>query len=161
MRALIVLGLLVVLSAASAAQPQQSGSVQLPPPGVVEVEKLKDNLFVLQRRRRQHRRLRHQHAASWSSTPRYPGLGPAAPRQDQGADAIKPVTTIINTHTHGDHVGGNVDFPATVDIVVHENTKANMEPMDRRGRARRARDLLGIFKTTRAGGCRSGPSRTG
>ena len=29
---------------------------------------------------------------------------------------------IINTHTHGDHVSGNVEFPATVDIVVQENT---------------------------------------
>jgi len=39
------------------------------------------------------------------------------------------VTTLINTHTHGDHVSGNVDFPATVDIVVQENTRANMEKM--------------------------------
>ena len=42
----------------------------------------------------------------------------------------KPVTTIINTHTHGDHTGSNNGFPATVDIVAHENTKANMEKMD-------------------------------
>src|SRR5206468_1948608 len=34
-----------------------------------------------------------------------------------------------NTHTHGDHVSGNVEFPATVDIVVQENTKTNMEKM--------------------------------
>lgn len=42
----------------------------------------------------------------------------------------KPVTTIINTHTHGDHTGSNPGFPATVDIVAHENTKTNMEKMD-------------------------------
>ena len=36
---------------------------------------------------------------------------------------------LINTHTHGDHVSGNVEFPATVDIVTQENTKANMEKM--------------------------------
>src|SRR5262245_32072617 len=42
----------------------------------------------------------------------------------------KPVTTIINTHTHGDHTGSNEGFPATVDIVAHENTKANMTKMD-------------------------------
>ncbi|MBM61564.1 MAG: hypothetical protein CL484_01300 [Acidobacteria bacterium] len=36
----------------------------------------------------------------------------------------KPVTTIINTHTHYDHSGGNVEFPDTVDFVVHENTVA-------------------------------------
>jgi glyoxylase-like metal-dependent hydrolase (beta-lactamase superfamily II) len=41
----------------------------------------------------------------------------------------KPVTLLINTHTHGDHVGGNVEFPATVDIVVQEHTKTNMEKM--------------------------------
>jgi glyoxylase-like metal-dependent hydrolase (beta-lactamase superfamily II) len=42
----------------------------------------------------------------------------------------KPVTTIINTHSHGDHTGSNDGFPATVDIVAHENTKTNMTKMD-------------------------------
>jgi cyclase len=42
----------------------------------------------------------------------------------------KPVTTIINTHTHGDHTGSNAMFPASVDIIAHENTKANMAKMD-------------------------------
>ncbi len=42
----------------------------------------------------------------------------------------KPVTTIINSHTHGDHTGSNSGFPASVEIVAHENTKANMEKMD-------------------------------
>lgn len=42
----------------------------------------------------------------------------------------KPVTTIINTHTHGDHTGSNEFFGASVDSVVHENTKANMARMD-------------------------------
>jgi cyclase len=41
----------------------------------------------------------------------------------------KPVTHIINTHTHGDHNGSNVFFPATVEIVTHENTSANMQKM--------------------------------
>lgn len=43
----------------------------------------------------------------------------------------KPVTRLINTHTHADHTSGNVDFPATVDIVTHENTAANMPKMGR------------------------------
>jgi cyclase len=34
----------------------------------------------------------------------------------------KPVTRIINTHTHYDHSQGNPDFPATVEVVTHENT---------------------------------------
>jgi cyclase len=42
----------------------------------------------------------------------------------------KPVTLLINTHTHGDHVSGNVEFPETVEIVVQENTRANMAKMD-------------------------------
>jgi glyoxylase-like metal-dependent hydrolase (beta-lactamase superfamily II) len=41
----------------------------------------------------------------------------------------KPITTIINTHTHGDHVSGNVEFPATVEVIVQENTAANMQEM--------------------------------
>ena len=41
----------------------------------------------------------------------------------------KPVVTLINTHTHGDHVSGNVEFPATVDIITQANTQANMEKM--------------------------------
>ena len=42
----------------------------------------------------------------------------------------KPVTMLINTHTHGDHVGGNKEFPATVEVIVQENTQANMQRMD-------------------------------
>jgi glyoxylase-like metal-dependent hydrolase (beta-lactamase superfamily II) len=41
----------------------------------------------------------------------------------------KPVTMIINTHTHGDHVGSNEAFSPTVEFVAHENTRANMEKM--------------------------------
>lgn len=41
----------------------------------------------------------------------------------------RPVTHIINTHTHGDHNGSNVFFPATVEIVTHENTSALMQKM--------------------------------
>ena len=41
----------------------------------------------------------------------------------------KPITHIINTHTHGDHVGSNAFFPPTVDIVTQENTAANMAKM--------------------------------
>jgi len=41
----------------------------------------------------------------------------------------KPVTTIINTHTHSDHTGSNEFFGTTVDSIVQENTKANMAKM--------------------------------
>jgi len=35
----------------------------------------------------------------------------------------KPVTMIINTHSHPDHIGSNDYFPASVDVVAHENTR--------------------------------------
>jgi cyclase len=42
----------------------------------------------------------------------------------------KPITTIINTHTHGDHNGSNEFFGTTVEYVAHVNTQANMQKMD-------------------------------
>jgi cyclase len=42
----------------------------------------------------------------------------------------KPVTMIINTHTHGDHTGNDDKFGTSVEIVAQENTKTNMAKMD-------------------------------
>jgi glyoxylase-like metal-dependent hydrolase (beta-lactamase superfamily II) len=122
-----VLGTLVAagalsLTVAAYQQPQQG-------PRVVEVEKLKDNLFVL----------RGQGGGGNTGVfvmangvavvdTKNPGWG--QPILDEIKKLTpKPVTLIINTHTHGDHVSGNVEFPPTVDIVVHENTAANMKKM--------------------------------
>jgi cyclase len=41
----------------------------------------------------------------------------------------KPVIMVINTHTHGDHVGSNDAFTGVVEFVAHENCKASMEKM--------------------------------
>src|SRR5262245_8690143 len=38
----------------------------------------------------------------------------------------KPVTLVINTHTHADHTGSNEFFTDNVQFVAHDNTKANM-----------------------------------
>ena len=35
----------------------------------------------------------------------------------------RPVSMIINTHSHPDHIGSNEYFPASVDVVTHENTR--------------------------------------
>ena len=97
--------------------------------------------------------------ASWSWTPRCPGWG--QPILDKIKELTpKPVTTIINTHTHGDHVSGNVEFPATVDVVVQENTKANMEKMGPVLGREPVTSGPNIFSRTAARGCRSGRSRT-
>ena len=58
-----------------------------------------------------------------------PGWGPVILERIRSV-TDKPVVTIINTHTHGDHVGSNEFFPDTARIVAHENTKANMQRMD-------------------------------
>ncbi len=42
----------------------------------------------------------------------------------------KPVVTIINTHAHSDHVGGNEAFGTAVEIVAHENTRLAMDKME-------------------------------
>jgi glyoxylase-like metal-dependent hydrolase (beta-lactamase superfamily II) len=42
----------------------------------------------------------------------------------------KPVTTIINTHTHWDHSGSNPEFPDSVNFVAHENTGGHMASQD-------------------------------
>jgi cyclase len=42
----------------------------------------------------------------------------------------KPVTHILNTHHHFDHVGGNPSFPATVEVVAHEIAAGRMTAMD-------------------------------
>lgn len=41
-----------------------------------------------------------------------------------------PVTTIINSHAHPGHAGGNAEFEDVTRIVAHENTRANMARME-------------------------------
>src|SRR5215212_2228898 len=138
MKRSVLLGTVLVAGSLSMAV----AAYQQPPaapaaPRVIDIQKLKDNLYVLT-----------------SSTPgnaaTFSGGNVAVFITDNGVTLVdtklagwgqavldklktitdKPVTTIINTHTHGDHTGNNDLFGATVDIVAHENTKANMEKMD-------------------------------
>src|SRR5882672_7237951 len=125
-RRIILSSLLVVggLSIAIAAQQQQQ-------PKTLEVTKLKDNLYVL-------KALTNGGGGNTSVfitangvvvvDSKNPGWGqPILDKIKTLTD--KPVTTLINTHTHGDHVSGNVEFPATVDIIVQANTAENMKKM--------------------------------
>ena len=57
-----------------------------------------------------------------------PGFGPTILERIKTVTP-KPVTRIINTHTHGDHTGSNAAFGASVETIVHENTRANMAKM--------------------------------
>jgi glyoxylase-like metal-dependent hydrolase (beta-lactamase superfamily II) len=127
MRRAIVVAALIAVGAAVSAYQQPAGGGGQQAPRVVEVEKLKDNLFVLRGGGGNSTVFVQANGVLVVDT-KNPGWG--QPLLDKIKELTpKPVTTIINTHTHGDHVSGNVEFPTSVDIVVHENTKANMEQM--------------------------------
>src|SRR5947207_834706 len=137
MNRLLVLGILSIVGALSMGAAAYQTPAQPPGPRVVDIVKLKDNLYVLT-----------------SSTPGNPatfsGGNVAVYIVDDGVVLVdtklagwgqavldkvksvtnKPVTTIINTHTHGDHTGNDGFFGTSVTIVAHENTKANMAKMD-------------------------------
>jgi len=115
------------LAITAAQQPPAGGAAPAAAPKVVDVEKLRDNLFMLKGGG-------GNTAVFVGSTgivvvdTKNPGWG--QPILDKIKSLTpKPVTTIINTHTHGDHVSGNVEFPATVDVIVQDNTAANMKNM--------------------------------
>jgi cyclase len=137
MKRSVLLGLLIVSGVLSMAVAASQQPAPASGPRVVDIEKLKNNLYVLT-----------------TSTPGNPatfsGGNVAVFITDSGVTLVdtklagwgqavmdkvksvtnKPVTRIINTHTHGDHTGNNGFFGASVEIVAHENTKANMEKMD-------------------------------
>ena len=120
---LVAVGLLSV--SLKAAVQQRAGGP--PAPMVVEVQKLKDNLFVLTGGGGNTAVFVQTNGVTVVDT-KNPGWGqPILAKIKELTN--KPVTMIINTHTHGDHVSGNVAFPAKVEIVTHSNTRLNMDKM--------------------------------
>jgi glyoxylase-like metal-dependent hydrolase (beta-lactamase superfamily II) len=154
----LLAALFVVLSGAGTAVTQQGRGAQLPAPGTVDVERVRDNLFVLTGGGGNTAAFVTAGGVVVVDT-KFPGWGrPILDKIRTLTD--KPVTTIINTHSHGDHTSGNVEFPASVDVVVQDNTKANMERMERRevrAGAPETRESLDIFKTNNYRGM---PKRT-
>jgi cyclase len=125
MKRVSVLGVLAAAGALSmtvAAFQQPAGQ---PAPMVVEVDKLKDNLFVMKGGGGNSAVFITADGVTVVDT-KLPGWGkPLLDKIKTVTD--KPVTRIINTHTHFDHVSGNVEFPATVEVIAHENTKTYMD----------------------------------
>ncbi len=122
---------------------------------VIEVEQLEDNLYVLRGEGG------GGNTAVFVTTDgvvvvdtKNPGWGQPILAQI-GELTSNPITTLINTHSHGDHVSGNVAFPATVEFVTHEVTKANMEAM--RPYTGRTEPPVNVFADTNGHGL---PTRT-
>lgn len=124
MRRLTVLGVVLAvgsISVAVRAYQQPEGDRQ------VEVQKVRDNLFVLTGGGGNTAVFIQSQGVTVVDT-KLPGWGkPILDRIRELTD--KPVTMIVNTHTHGDHVSGNVEFPHGVEVIVQENTKENMSRM--------------------------------
>lgn len=113
---LLGLGFLAVVA-------RNSGALQ----NVAEIEKVKDNLYVIKGGGGNTAAFITAQGVVVVDT-KLSGWGQAILDKIKSV-TDKPVTTIINTHTHGDHVGSNAEFPPTVEIVAHENCKASMEKM--------------------------------
>src|SRR4029453_17979137 len=104
-----VLTALVAAGAASLQVTGVSGQAPADGPKVVELQKLKDNLYLLTGR--------GGNAAAlvpalgvWLGDTKRGGWG--QPILDKIKSVTnKPVTTIINTHAHGDHTARNESFP--------------------------------------------------
>ena len=107
MRRIFVLGMLIAIGSVSVAT---FGLQQPQGPKVIEVEKLKDNLFLLK--------------GGGGNTAVFVGAtgvtvvdaknpGWGQPILDKIKELTpKPVVRLINTHTHGDHVSGTDDWAA-------------------------------------------------
>ncbi len=132
--ALVVVGALSIVAAATQAPPAGPSAAAL---AATKIEKVKDNLYIVTGSG-----VANRDAFSGGNVAvlvtdagvvivdtKLPGWGQAIVDRIKTV-TDKPITTIINTHAHGDHTGSNEFFGTTVDSVVQENTKANMERMD-------------------------------
>ena len=124
MKRLAVLAGLLTVAAVSMIfarpQPQQTAPA-------LGVEKLKDNLYLITGAGGNTAAFITDSGVVIVDT-KVPGTGPAILEKVKSI-TTKPVTMVINTHTHFDHVGSNSAFTGTVEFVAHENCKASMEKM--------------------------------
>ena len=123
MKRVLVLGSLLVLGALSATAAQDTPSAD-----ALMVEKVKPNLFVLRGGGGNTAAFITDAGVVLVDT-KLPGWGQPL-IQKLKTITSKPVTTIVNTHSHWDHASGNVEFPRNVEIVTHENTKTYLEQVN-------------------------------
>jgi len=120
-----VLGILVVAGALTiTVAAQQPAPPPTPSVDNLTVEKVKDNLWVIRGGGGNTAVFATAKGLTLVDT-KQPGWGqPLLDKIKTVSD--KPITTIINTHTHYDHVSANVLVPASVEIIVQENTAKRM-----------------------------------
>ena len=111
--AIVLAGLAV---AGAAAQPQRP---RIPPTGTIK--KIRDNLYVIPGAGGNTTVFVTQSGVVLVDT-KLPNNGEAILNQVRTVTG-KPVSMIVNTHSHPDHIGSNDYFPASVDVVTHENTR--------------------------------------
>jgi glyoxylase-like metal-dependent hydrolase (beta-lactamase superfamily II) len=124
MKRIIALGSIVLAGALTVVVAAQQ---QAPQPSVdnLTVEKVKDNLWVIRGGGGNTAVFATASGVTVVDT-KNPGWGqPLLDKIKTLTD--KPVTRVINTHTHYDHVSGNIAMPGTVEIIAQENT-AKMMP---------------------------------
>jgi glyoxylase-like metal-dependent hydrolase (beta-lactamase superfamily II) len=127
MKRIIALGTIVLAGALTVVVAAQQPAPQ-PSVDNLTVEKVKDNLWVIRGGGGNTAVFATAKGLTIVDT-KQPGWGqPLLDKIKTVTD--KPVVRIINTHTHFDHVSGTVEFPATVEVVTHENTKTYMGQMN-------------------------------
>src|SRR5262245_51646433 len=124
LKRVLVLGALVAVGALLVAV---GAAQQTPSAASIQVDKIRDNLYVLRGGGGNTAAFITAEGVTLVDT-KLPGWGkPVLEKLKEITD--RPVTTIINTHTHFDHLGGNVEVPATVEVVTHANTAKLMQEM--------------------------------
>src|SRR5436190_18809393 len=111
--AIVVMGLAVRGDAAQQQRPR------IPPTGTIK--KVRDNLYVIPGAGGNTSVFVTQAGVVLVDT-KLPNNGEAILNQVRRV-SDKPVSTIVNTHSHPDHIGSNEYFPASVEVVAHENTR--------------------------------------
>jgi cyclase len=117
----LALGTIVLSGALTVAVAAQQAPPPQPSVDNLTVEKVKDNLFVIRGGGGNTAAFVTSSGVTLVDT-KNPGWGQALLDKVKTV-TDKPVTRVINTHTHYDHVSGNVAMPATVEIIAHENTE--------------------------------------
>jgi cyclase len=129
MKRFTVLGTLILAGALTVAVAAQQPQPAQPTVNDLTVEKVKDNLWVIRGGTGNGGNTAVFATAKGLTIvdTKSPGWGqPLLDKIKTVSD--KPITTVINTHTHYDHVNANVLMPATVEIIAQENT-ARMMPI--------------------------------